>query len=117
MEKRFGPYLVSDDPSLVDFDTVHQWLTGSYWSPGISREKVEKAALHTALVVGVYSGREQAAYMRVIGDSTTFAWIADVFVGEEHRRKGIGKEMVRFALEHPEWQGLRRWVLATRDAH
>jgi GNAT superfamily N-acetyltransferase len=101
----------------VDFDTVHAWLAGSYWSPGITRDRVERAARGSSLVLSVFAGSQQAGYMRVVSDRATFAWICDVFVGEDFRGRGIGKAMVRHALQHPEHQGLRRWVLATKDAH
>jgi GNAT superfamily N-acetyltransferase len=111
-----GEYELTDDLERVDFETVHGWLTGSYWSPGISLERVVKAAQGTSLVVSVFLGSTQVGYMRVISDKTTFAWLADVFVDEAHRGKGLAKAIVQFALDHPEYQGLRRWVLATRDA-
>jgi GNAT superfamily N-acetyltransferase len=101
----------------VDFDTVHGWLSTSYWSPGVSREIVERAAANCSMVVGAYDGERQVGYLRVVSDKTTFAWIADVWVAESHRGRGIAKALVRFALDHPEHQGMRRWVLATRDAH
>ncbi len=98
-------------------ERVHCWLSSTYWSPGISREKVERAAQYSSLVVGVYCEGVQVAYCRVVSDRTTFAYICDVIVDETHRGKGIGKAMIRFVLEHPEHQGLRRWILATKDAH
>ena len=107
------------DESLerVDFETVHSWLTGSYWSPGISQEKVERAARGSSLVVATYDGDDIVGYLRVVSDRTTFAWVADVFVDENYRGRGIAKGMVKFALDHPDFQNLRRWILATRDAH
>ncbi len=107
------------DTSLerIDFDLVHSWLTSSYWSPGVSQERVERAARRSSLVIGAYNESRQLGYCRVISDETSFAWLCDVFVDEAHRGIGIAKEMVRFALAHPDYQGLRRWVLATRDAH
>lgn len=98
-------------------ERVHCWLSNTYWSPGVSREKVERAAQFSSLVLGIYLGEEQVAYCRVVSDRATFAYIGDVYVDEAHRGKGLGKAMIRFALEHPEHQGLRRWVLATLDAH
>jgi GNAT superfamily N-acetyltransferase len=112
-----GEYEIDDDPSRVDFARVHDWLTNSYWSPGISRDRVERAATGSALVIGAYLGRVQVGYLRVVSDRTTFAWIADVFVDPDHRGKQIATSMLRVALEHPTHQNLRRWVLATRDAH
>ncbi|MDE2125551.1 MAG: GNAT family N-acetyltransferase [Armatimonadetes bacterium] len=105
------------DASRIDFDRVHAWLTAAYWSPGVSRERVERAAAGSSLLVGAYFGGVQAGYLRVVSDRATFAWICDVWVDKPHRQQGLARAMVRFALDHPEHKGLRRWVLATRDAH
>jgi GNAT superfamily N-acetyltransferase len=117
MKRVAGEYEIDDAIERIDFAAVHGWLSGSYWSPGISREKVERAARHSSLVIGVYRDDAHVAYARVISDCATFGWLADVFVDEEHRGRGLAKEIVRFALTHPEHQGFRRWMLATRDAH
>ncbi|MCW3099351.1 MAG: acetyltransferase [Chthonomonadaceae bacterium] len=124
MRTQHGAYELDDDITRIDFVRVHSWLTTSYWSPGIALDKVQRAAEGSSLVVGVYQRSErenepgqQVGYMRVISDKATFAWIADVFVDEAHRGQKIASAMVRFALAHPEHQGLRRWVLATLDAH
>ncbi len=109
-------YEIDDDRERTDFARVHRWLTNAYWSPGVSRELVERSALHSSLVVGAYDGAEQVGYLRVVSDRATFAWIADVFVDSAHRGRGVAHAMLRFALAHPEHQGLRRWLLATRDA-
>jgi GNAT superfamily N-acetyltransferase len=111
------------DESLdqIDFERVHGWLSGTYWSPGISRERVERAAYNSSLVLGAYhidhGRRVQVGYLRVVSDKTTFAYVCDVYVDEAHRGRGIARTMLRYILEHPEYQGLRRWILATRDAH
>lgn len=101
----------------IDFERVHGWLSETYWSPGVSRERVERAARNSAMVVGAYRAGEQVGYLRIVSDRTTFAWICDVFVDESARGRGLARAMVQFALGHPDYQGLRRWVLATRDAH
>lgn len=100
----------------MDFDRVHEWLASSYWSPGIAREKVERAARGSSLLVGAFDGDEQVGYLRIISDQATFAWVCDVFVAEAARGQGIAKAMVRYAQAHSRHQGLRRWVLATKDA-
>ena len=117
MVKTDGAIEVDDDRRRLAFDLVTAWLGTTHWSPGIGREKVEKAARGSAVVVGAYRDGRQVGYLRVVSDGTTFAWIADVFVDEAARGKGVARAMVRFALGHPELQGIRRWMLATRDAH
>ncbi len=117
MRQDFNGFTIDTSLDRVDFDRVHSWLTASYWSPGVSRGSVERAAKHSSLVVSAFDGALQIGYCRIVSDQTSFAWVCDVFVDEAYRGKGIGKAMVRFALEHPEHQGLRRWVLGTRDAH
>jgi GNAT superfamily N-acetyltransferase len=115
--RRLNEYEIDDARERIDFARVHAWLADTYWSPGVSRETVERAAQHSSLVVGVYRDGVQVGCLRVVSDRATFAWVCDVFVEAAHRKQGIAKAMVRFALEHPEHQGLRRWLLATRDAH
>jgi len=124
LKTQLGNYEIDSDRSRIDFSRVHSWLTTSYWSPGITQEKVQRAAEGSSLVIGVYERNDgenatdpQVGYMRVISDKATFAWICDVFVDEAHRGQKIATAMVSFALAHPEHQGLRRWVLATLDAH
>jgi len=116
MEITHGQYEICDSFDRLDLNLVHSWLTNSYWSPGVSREVVERAAQGSSLVVGAYQDDRQMGYLRVVSDRATFAWLCDVYVDEPHRGKGIARAMVRFALDHPEHQGLRRWILATRDA-
>lgn len=109
--------VIDESLDCIDFARVHHWLSNTYWSPGISREKVERAARNSSLVIGAYQHGLQVGYMRVVSDKTTFAYIGDVYVDSEYRGQGIARAMVRYALDHPEYQGLRRWMLATRDAH
>lgn len=112
-----GTYEIDDALERIDFDRVHGWLASTYWSPGIAREKVERAARNSSLVLGAYKNGTQAGYLRVVSDRATFAWVCDVFVDDAHRGQGLARAMVRFALAHPEHQELRRWLLATQDAH
>lgn len=113
-----GLYEVSVDPARVQLDVVHCFLSTCYWSPGVKREIVARA-LANSLVVGAYlrDGGAQVGYARVVTDRATFAWICDVFVLEAHRGQGLSKRMLAAILEHPELQTLRRFALATRDAH
>ena len=108
---------MDDDVARVDFARVHRWLDGTYWAAGRSRDRVEKSAKFSSLVVAAYFDDEQVGFTRVVSDRVTFAWVADVYVDESHRGKGIARAMVRFALNHPEHREIRRWVLRTRDAH
>lgn len=112
-----GEYEIAEGLDRVDFDRVHGWLSKTYWSPDVLHEKVERAARNSSLVIGAYRDGIQAGYLRVVSDRATFAWICDVYVDECHRRNGIARAMVRYALSHPDHQGLRRWLLATDDAH
>src|SRR5437868_6765308 len=117
MTVTYGEFAIDDDASLIDFARVHGWLTTSYWSPGVGRELVEKAFSRSDLVVGAYRDGEQVGVLRIISDGTTFGWVCDVWVDVPARKQGLAKAMVQFALEHPDFRGLRRWVLATMDAH
>ena len=114
-----GPdgYVADDEPSLLDVDVVHGFLTSAYWSPGVPRQVVE-TSLANSVVVGLYApDGTQAGMARAVTDRATFAWIADVFVLPEHRGRGLGVFVVSTLLDHPDLQGLRRVMLATADAH
>ena len=108
---------ISPDINRIDFHRLHSWLTTAYWSLGVTRERVERAARNSSLVLGAYLDGNQVGYLRVVSDKTTFAWICDVWVDSDFRGQGIAKKLVRAALEDPDHQGLRRWVLATTNAH
>jgi GNAT superfamily N-acetyltransferase len=116
LESRYGEFLISTDKSKLQFDVIHQFLSTCYWSPNIPLDKVKHAA-ENSLTFGIYKDEAQVGYSRVITDKTTFAYLADVFILEKYRGKGLSKWMVFFIMEHPELQGLRRFMLATRDAH
>jgi GNAT superfamily N-acetyltransferase len=114
---RRGDYVISTDRSRLDLDAIHAYLSEeAYWSPGVSRDVVERSIEHS-LNFGLYRGSEQAGFARVVTDYATFAWLADVFVLTEHRGAGLGKWLVETAVSHPKLRGLRRWILATGDAH
>lgn len=115
-EQRRGEFLISTDPARLDFAVIHGFLTRAYWSEGISRALVEKAARH-ALCFGLYHGAAQIGLARVISDYATYAYVADVFILEAYRGQGLGKWLMQSVRAYPELQGLRRWALATRDAH
>lgn len=115
-ELRRGDHLVSTDPSLLDIDSIHAFLTRSYWSEGISRENVARS-IDYSIPFGVYLGEKQIGFARVITDTDMLAYLADVYVEEAHRGKGVGKLLVEAALTHPDLQNVRRWLPGTRDAH
>ncbi|KAA3440121.1 GNAT family N-acetyltransferase [Rufibacter hautae] len=109
-------FFLSFDKDLLQLDTIHKFLSQAYWSKGIPRQVVKRAIDHS-LCVGVYYEGKQAAFARLVTDYTTFAYLCDVFVLEEYRGNGLSKWMLKAFRAHPELQGLRRWMLATEDAH
>jgi|CXWL01.1.fsa_nt_gi GNAT superfamily N-acetyltransferase len=109
-------YELDDNFDRIDFDAVHALLTNSYWSPGITKEKVEKGATHSALCIAAYWNGELIGFTRVVSDRSRFAYICDVFVRQDHQRRGIGRAMVKHAMLEPDLAPCR-WMLATKDAH
>jgi GNAT superfamily N-acetyltransferase len=110
-------YVVSTDPARLDIDRIHRFLSGAYWSPGIPHTVVARA-IENSLAFGLYTASgEQAGFARAITDRATYAYLADVYVEAPHRGLGLGRFLVACVLGHPELQGLRRWALATADAH
>lgn len=109
-------YELSSDLARIDWPRVHGWLASSYWTPGISLERVRRGAENSALVLGVYGPEGQAGFGRVVSDKTRFAYLCDVWVDQAHRGKGIARWMVRHALDHPDFATVN-WLLATLDAH
>lgn len=114
-------FLISTDKQRLDIDLIHTFLSRqSYWAKGISREIVERS-IANSLTFGVYhiseQGTDQVAFSRVISDYATFAYVADVFVIETYRGKDLSKWLIEAMRSHPDLQGLRRWILATKDAH
>jgi len=100
----------------IDLAAAHAYLARSYWSPNIPFEIVERA-IANSLSIAVRHGGEQVGLARVVTDRATFAYLADVYVLEEHRGKGLAQALVQWLHDHPELQGLRRWLLMTLDAH
>jgi GNAT superfamily N-acetyltransferase len=107
---------ITTDPSRLDLDVIHGYLTRSYWAPGISRELVARA-IAGSLCFGAFDGGRQIGFARVVTDRATFAYVADVFVLEGFRERGVAMRLMDAIVGHPELQGLRRWLLVTRDAH
>ena len=115
-EYRRDSFTISTDPARLDADAIHAFLTRSYWAEGIPKDIVARALQH-ALCFGVYDGVKQIGLARVISDYATYAYLADVYVLEDYRGQGLGKWLMTCVMSHPDLQGLRRWSLATRDAH
>jgi len=109
-------YELSFDPARFDVEAVHAYLSTSYWAAGIP-EPVLRKAMENSLCAGAYAGTEQVGFARVVTDRATFAYLADVYVLEEHRGQGLARKLVASLLRHPELHGLRRLMLVTRDAH
>jgi len=108
---------ISTDPNRLDVDMIHHFLSEhSYWARGRPPEVTRRAIAHS-ICFGAYQDGRQVGFARVVTDRATFAWLADVFVVEEERGRGVGKALLAAVMEHPELQGLRRMFLATRDAH
>lgn len=106
----------SDDKSRLDMERVHAWIASTYWAKGIPRTVLERA-IDGSDCFGIYSATEQVAFARLVTDRATFAYLCDVYVVDEYRGKGIGHWLMSLIDAHPDYQGLRRWMLATRDAH
>jgi GNAT superfamily N-acetyltransferase len=108
---------VSTDPALLDLDLVHNYLAQhAYWAAGIPRATLERA-IAGSLCFGVYEGGKQVGFARVVTDRATFGYLCDVFVLPEFRGRGLSKWLMECVMAHPDLQGLRRFVLVTRDAH
>jgi GNAT superfamily N-acetyltransferase len=109
-------YEITADKRCLDVAAIHAYLTQSYWSPGIPRTVVERA-IEGSLCFGVFHHGKQVGFARAVTDKATFAYLADVFILEPHRGIGLSKRLMEFVFAHPDLQGLRRLMLATRDAH
>jgi GNAT superfamily N-acetyltransferase len=111
-------YSLREGIAAMDFAGVQTWLAASYWAQGINQEQIEREARNSALVLGVFAADGlQVGYTRVISDKSRFAYLCDVIVNEAHRGRGLGRAMVKYALDHPEFAAVRTWALLTRDAH
>jgi len=110
-------YTITTDKSLLDIEAIHHYLAyESYWAAGLSREKLQRS-IENSICFGIYHENNTCGFARVITDKATFAYICDVFVLEPYRGKGLSKWLMQNIKEHPELNGLRRWSLATADAH
>ena len=116
-ERVIGEYTISTDKARLDITTIHDFLANqSYWAMGIPIETVRKFIDH-CLTVGVYHQDKQVGFARGITDYTTFAYLADVFIIEAYRKKGLSKQLMQFIMDLEFVKDIRRFVLATKDAH
>lgn len=109
-------YTITTDKRRLDLHAIHLFLSQTYWSPGIPLAVV-KRAIENSLAFGIFQGQEQVGFACVVTDKATFAYLADVYVLEAHRGKGLSKRLLEEIHAHEELQGLRRFLLATKDAH
>lgn len=110
-------YLISTDPEKLDLLLIHRYLSEeSYWAQNIPLEVVERS-IRYSLCFGVYQQNQQVGFARLVTDRATFAYLADVFILPAHRGKGVSKQLMAYIHAYPEVQGLRRWLLGTKDAH
>ena len=115
-ELRDREILVSTDPTRLDVDVIHGFLSQSYWAAGVPRETVERSIRHS-ICFGAFEEGRQVGFARVISDRAPYAYVSDVFVLPSHRGRSIGKRLMACITSHPELQDLRLWTLFTRDAH
>jgi GNAT superfamily N-acetyltransferase len=110
-------YSISTDKSRLDLTVIHQFLSQeSYWAKNMPITLVQKS-IDNSICFGLYAGEQQVGFARVVTDYTTIAYLADVFVLNEHRGRGLAKRLVQYIIDYPDLQGLRRWILVTKDAH
>jgi GNAT superfamily N-acetyltransferase len=116
MEWNRGGFMVSTEKERLDRAVIHEFLRGSYWARGIPRELVDRS-IENSLCFGLYDGDALVGFARVISDNATFGYLADVFVLESHRGRGLATWLMEVVMAHPDLQGIRRWMLVTADAH
>lgn len=117
MEWKKGKFTISTDRRKLDLKVIHDFLDKqSYWATGRSIQTIRRSIRHS-VAFGIYHGKKQVGFARVITDFATFAWIADVFVLDAYRGQGLSKWLMEVMVSHPRLQRFRRWVLATKDAH
>ena len=112
-----GEYSISTDRNRLDIRVIHDFISNqSYWAQGRPLETVQRS-LDNSLNFGLHENDRLIGFARIVTDYATFAWIADVFMLPEHRGQGLSKWLMEVIVSHPDLQGFRRWVLATKDAH
>ena len=109
-------FVISTEKEKMDIDLIHSFLTRTYWAEGISKEIIRRS-IEGSLCFGVFENDQQVGFARMITDKATFAYLADVFIIEEYRGRGLSKWLMEVIMSDPDLQGLRRMILATKDAH
>lgn len=110
-------YFISNDISLLDIPYIHNYLCNqSYWAKDVPMNVV-KRSIENSVCFGVFDNNKQIGFGRVITDKATFGYLADIFIDNNYRGRGLSKWLIQTMLDHPELQGLRNWVLGTLDAH
>jgi len=117
MKQRKGEYEIDTDKRRLDLAAIHRFLSQeAYWAKGRTLEQT-LTAIENSLCFGVYRGREQVGFARVVTDKATFAYVGDVYIVQDHRGHGLSKWLMQTIVEQPDTQNLRRWLLATKDVH
>ena len=116
MEYQKDDFVITTDKGKIDTAYVHQFLTNCYWAQNIPYENVQRR-IDGAICFGLFHQQQQVGFARVITDEESFAYLADVFIDEQYRGKGLSKWLMEVVLSYPTFQGFRRFILATRDAH
>ena len=109
-------FTISTDKAKLDVDLIHSFLNGTYWAEGIPKETIRRS-IEGSLCFGVFENAKQIGFARMITDKATFAYLADVFIIEEYRGRGLSKWLMDVIMSHPDLQGLRRMILVTKDVH
>ena len=109
-------FTISTEKEKLDIDLIHSFLNRTYWAEGISKEVIRRS-IEGSLCFGVFGNDKQIGFARMITDKATFAYLADVFIIEEFRGRGLSKWLMEIIMSHPDLQGLRRMILVTKDAH
>jgi ribosomal protein S18 acetylase RimI-like enzyme len=109
-------YRITTDNAKLDLDSIHNWITNSYWANGRTKEEMKKV-MENSLNFGLFQNEKQIGFARVVTDYHTFAYLCDVIIDDSHRGKGLGKMLMKEVLEYPELKIMKRWLLFTKDAH
>lgn len=115
MREEFNEYIISNDKKLLNMQTIKEFLSRSYWANKRTAERIE-SSIQNSICYGVYQGNKQIGFARIVTDDATMYWLADVFIDEEYRNKGIGKQFIKTIITSDRLKDLMG-ILATRDAH